>query len=72
MRLECTKCVVRDWTQSDRESLLRCANNRNVWRNLLEKCGFVREGVSRASGCKEGRIIDRVIYAFVDRGCDRS
>ena len=169
MRLECTRCVVRDWARTDKDALLRFANNRNVWRNLthrfphpyteadaerwfcflesmaeptawaievdghaaggigvrlregtfiksaefgywlgepywgrgimteavkrvvpyamsrfglirlespvfewnpasmrvLERCGFVREGVARASGFKDGQVIDQVIYAFV-------
>lgn len=34
---------------------------------VLEKCGFVREGVLRASAVKDGEVIDRVIYALVDR-----
>ena len=34
MRIDCGKCEVRDWARSDKESLLRHANNRNVWRNL--------------------------------------
>jgi len=34
MRLECGKCVVRDWTRSDKEALLQCANNPNIARNL--------------------------------------
>ena len=134
MRLDCGKCVVRDWARSDKESVLRHANNRNVWRNLghlfphpytaddaerwfahleampepthwaiggrgtmtevvgkvvphifsrfplvrlespvfawnpasmrvLEKCGFVREGIARANVFKDGQIIDQVIYA---------
>lgn len=171
MRIECGKCVVRDWARSDKESLIRHANNRNVWRNLthrfphpytpedaerwflllesmpepthwaidldgeaigavglmlregvhartaafgywlgepywgrgimtqvvrkiapyalshfglvrlespvfawnpasmrvLEKCGFVREGVARAAVFKEGEVIDEVIYALVAR-----
>lgn len=33
---------------------------------VLEKSGFVREGVSRASVYKDGEVIDRVIYAMVD------
>ena len=169
MRLECGKCVVRDWARGDRDSLVRYANNRKVWRNLthlfphpyraqdaerwlstlagmpkpthwaievdghavggvglmlregvhaksaafgywlgepywgrgimtqavgsvapyalshfgvvrlespvfawnpasmrvLEKCGFVREGVARASVFKDGEVIDQVIYARV-------
>ena len=32
---------------------------------VLEKCGFVREGVQRKGVYKEGRIIDAVIYARV-------
>ena len=32
---------------------------------VLEKCGFVREGVQRRGVFKEGRIIDAVIYARV-------
>jgi len=34
VRIECGKCVVRDWARSDKDALLRFANNRNVWRNL--------------------------------------
>ena len=37
MRLECGKCVVRDWTRADKPSLVRFANNRNVWRNLKDR-----------------------------------
>jgi len=33
---------------------------------VLEKSGFVCEGVSRASVHKDGEVIDRVIYAMVD------
>jgi len=172
MRLECSKCVVRDWSPADRSDLVRYANNRNVWRNLthlfphpytaadadqwlaivaampepthlaievdghavggigvslgegvfckkadlgywlgepywgrgimtdaacavalyamnrwdlcrleaavfawnpasmrvLEHCGFVREGISRAGVFKDGQIIDEVDYALVDCG----
>ena len=32
---------------------------------VLERSGFVREGVARASGFKDGQIFDRMIYAFV-------
>jgi len=32
---------------------------------VLEKCGFVREGVLRRSVFKDGRIIDSVLYARV-------
>ena len=34
---------------------------------VLEKCGFVREGVLRASAVKDGQTIDRVLYALIDR-----
>jgi RimJ/RimL family protein N-acetyltransferase len=34
---------------------------------VLEHCGFEREGVSRASVFKDGELIDRVVYALVDR-----
>ncbi len=37
MQLDCAVCVVRDWVRADRESLLSCANNRNVWRNTSER-----------------------------------
>jgi len=33
---------------------------------VLEKCGFVREGVLRASAVKDGQTIDRVLYALID------
>ncbi len=32
---------------------------------VLEHCGFVREGISRASVFKDGELIDRVVYALV-------
>lgn len=171
-RIECGLCVVRDWRRSDKDALLRHANNRRIWRNLthlfphpytdadaerwfamlegqlepshwaieidgeavgsigcipgqgiyersaqfgywlgeafwgrgiataavnavvphvvarfgvvrlespvfewnpasmrvLEKCGFAREGVLRASISKDGRIIDQILYAYVVRG----
>ena len=37
MRLDCGPCVVRDWARSDKASLLRHADNRNVWRNLTHR-----------------------------------
>ena len=37
MRLDCGPCVVRDWSTADKPSLLRNANNRNVWRNLTHR-----------------------------------
>jgi RimJ/RimL family protein N-acetyltransferase len=33
---------------------------------VLEHCGFVREGISRASVLKDGEVIDRVVYGLVD------
>jgi len=36
MRLDCGPCVVRDWRPGDKASLVRSANNRNVWRNLKD------------------------------------
>lgn len=35
---------------------------------LLEKAGFVREGVLKSSVLKDGQLIDSVMYAKV-RGC---
>lgn len=37
MRVDCGICVVRDWRRDDKESLLRHADNRNVWRNLSHR-----------------------------------
>ncbi|MGQ0384514.1 MAG: GNAT family N-acetyltransferase [Gammaproteobacteria bacterium] len=37
MRLDCGSCVVREWRESDRASLIRHANNRKVWRNLKDR-----------------------------------
>jgi [ribosomal protein S5]-alanine N-acetyltransferase len=37
MHLICGPCTVRDWRVSDRESLLRYADNRNIWRNLTHR-----------------------------------
>ena len=37
VNLDCEKCVVRDWRPSDKRSLLRMANNRNVARNLAHR-----------------------------------
>lgn len=34
MRIQGSKCVVRDWSSSDKADLVHHANNRNVWRNL--------------------------------------
>jgi RimJ/RimL family protein N-acetyltransferase len=32
---------------------------------VLEKCGFVREGVLRRSIFKDGQVIDQILYARV-------
>jgi RimJ/RimL family protein N-acetyltransferase len=32
---------------------------------LLEKCGFMREGVLRRSAFKDGQLIDTVLYALI-------
>ena len=37
IRFDCEACVIRSWRDSDRESLLRFANNRKVWRNLRDR-----------------------------------
>jgi ribosomal-protein-alanine N-acetyltransferase len=37
MYLDCGSSIVRDWRESDRDSLLRFANNRRVWRNLKDR-----------------------------------
>ncbi len=37
MHLDCGSCIVRDWRDGDRESLVRFANNRRVWRNLKDR-----------------------------------
>jgi len=34
VRLECSKCVIRDWSPADKPDLVRYANNRSIWRNL--------------------------------------
>jgi ribosomal-protein-alanine N-acetyltransferase len=37
VRLDCGGAVVRPWRDGDRESLVRFANNRKVWRNLKDR-----------------------------------
>ena len=34
IRLDCGKCVVRDWLRGDKSALVEFANNRKIWRNL--------------------------------------
>ena len=36
MQLELGRCTLRPWQRSDVDSLVRHANNRNVWRNLRD------------------------------------
>jgi len=38
---------------------------------VLEKAGFVREGIMRCSAVKEGQIKDQGLYAFVPDPCPR-
>ena len=33
---------------------------------VLEKCGYIREGIMRRSAVKEGVVIDQVLYALTD------
>jgi RimJ/RimL family protein N-acetyltransferase len=37
VHLDCGSCIVRDWRDTDRDSLVRFANNRRVWRNLKDR-----------------------------------
>jgi RimJ/RimL family protein N-acetyltransferase len=37
MNLDCSTSLIRDWRDSDRDALLRFANNRRVWRNLKDR-----------------------------------
>jgi RimJ/RimL family protein N-acetyltransferase len=37
MRLEFERCAIRSWEQGDLASLVRHADNRNVWRNLRDR-----------------------------------
>ena len=37
MNIDCGKCVVRDWRRDDKPSLLRFANNRKIWRNVMDR-----------------------------------
>jgi [ribosomal protein S5]-alanine N-acetyltransferase len=36
-RLDCGTSILRPWQDADRPSLVRFANNRNVWRNLRDR-----------------------------------
>lgn len=37
VRLDCGVCAVREWEWADKASLVRHANNKNIWRNLLDR-----------------------------------
>jgi len=37
MHLDCGSCIVRGWREGDRDTLVRFANNRRVWRNLKDR-----------------------------------
>ncbi len=39
---------------------------------VLEKCGYVREGVMRRSAIKEGVVLDQLLYARTDRDPPRT
>jgi ribosomal-protein-alanine N-acetyltransferase len=34
---------------------------------VLEKCGYILEGIMRRSAIKEGVVVDQVLYALTDR-----
>jgi RimJ/RimL family protein N-acetyltransferase len=40
--------------------------------HVLEKCGYIREGVMRRSAVKEGVVIDHVLYALTDQDFART
>ena len=40
MHLSLGRCVVRDWTAADLQSLVRHANNRKIWINLRDRFPF--------------------------------
>lgn len=39
---------------------------------VLERCGYIREGVMRRSAVKEGRVLDQVLYALTDQDLSRT
>jgi [ribosomal protein S5]-alanine N-acetyltransferase len=39
---------------------------------VLEKCGYVCEGVMRRSAIKEGVVLDQVLYAVTDQDLART
>ena len=78
MRLDCGACIVRDWQDSDRESLQRFANNRKVWRNLRDVvlAGDAAGVVAPASGegiyyaMLGGRLAAEAVERFLATGGD--
>jgi RimJ/RimL family protein N-acetyltransferase len=42
-----------------------------LWMRVLEKAGYVREGVMRRSAIKEGVVLDQVLYAITDKDLAR-
>ena len=44
MRLDCGSSFVRDWRDDDRDSLVRFANNRRIWRNLKDRFPYPYTG----------------------------
>lgn len=39
---------------------------------VLEKCGYMREGIMRRSAVKEGVVLDQVLYALTDQDLPRT
>jgi ribosomal-protein-alanine N-acetyltransferase len=39
---------------------------------VLEKCGYIREGIMSRSATKEGVVIDQVLYALTDQDLART
>jgi RimJ/RimL family protein N-acetyltransferase len=46
--------------------------NSSASARVLEKCGYVREGVMRRSAVKEGVVLDQVLYAVTDQDLART
>ncbi len=41
--------------------------NSSASKRVLEKCGYVQEGIMRRSAIKEGVVLDQVLYALTDQ-----
>jgi len=39
---------------------------------VLEKAGYVQEGILRRSAIKEGNVLDQVLFAITDRDSERA